>query len=494
MIKYLFSLCFVLFSLTSISAKDGGYQIKVKIDGFQEKEVFLGYHYGDKQYIKDTVAVDSKGYFTFEGDEPLEGGVYLIIMPPDNQYIQLMINEGDQHFNLETTADNPVGNAKVKGSPDNEAFYEYMSFLSKQRPKAEKLNEGIKAAEGNPAEKEKLTKRLTNLNEEVKKYQKDLLTKFPNFLTSAIVQASFEVPLPEFKGTEDEVKLQRYSYYKEHYFDNIKMGDSRLLRSPVLFNRIDYYINKLTPQHPDSINLSIDRILNLVKPSEETFKYYLIHFLNVYAKSKIVGMDAVYVHIADTYYATGMAPWTEEEQLEKIVDNANTLRAILIGKIAPDVKMKILDIEGSIKLKDNENEHQRHKSLGPLSLHEVESPYTVLFMWDPDCGHCKKSMPKMLEFYDKYKPKGVEVFAVCTKTYKDIPECAETIKEKNMIKWINVYDPYIQSKYKTLYDVRSTPQVYILDEKKEIISKRIGAEQIDEVMEQILKMDEEKKK
>ncbi len=63
-----------------------------------------------------------------------------------------------------------------------------------------------------------------------------------------------------------------------------------------------------------------------------------------------------------------------------------------------------------------------------------------------------------------------------------------------MINWINAIDPFIKSKYKTLYDIKSTPQIYILDENKEIISKRIGAEQIAEVMDKILEMKEKEAK
>ena len=95
----------------------------------------------------------------------------------------------------------------------------------------------------------------------------------------------------------------------------------------------------------------------------------------------------------------------------------------------------------------------------------------------------------MIEFYENYRDKGVEVFAVCTKIYDGIAECAEYIKEKEgMVNWINAIDPFIKSKYKQIYDIKSTPQIFILDENKEIISKRIGAEQIADVMDQIMEM------
>ena len=478
-------LTFTFFGFTLFG--QSGYQIEVKLDNFDQDILMLGYHYGDKQYIKDSVKVNADGKFVFKGEESLDAGVYLVVMPPDNQYFQLLIDKKEQRFSVKTDAKSPNANMQIVGSSDNKLFYDYMAYLGKMRPEADQLKKQMETA--STADKAKIQKQLEDLNNGVKAYQKNIIDNQSSTLTATLVKSGMETPMPEFTGTEKEIQLQRYKHYKAHYFDNLNLSDGRLVRSPILFQRIDYYLNKLTVQTPDSIIASVDYILAKVKPAEETFKYYLVHFLNTYAASKIVGMDGVYVHIAENYYAKGLAPWTEAEQLKKITDNAKTLKPILIGKIAPDLNMFEIDIEGTIAAADAADEYKRWKSKRNISLHGVDAPYTVLFVWDPDCGHCKKSMPKMLEFYENFKDRGVEIFAVCTKTYTEMPACAETMKEKGMINWINAIDPFIKSKYKQIYDIRSTPQIFILNDKKEIISKKIGAEQISEVMERILEID-----
>ncbi len=462
-----------LFINISIIFANGGYEIKVKINDFDQKETYLGYHYGEKQYIKDTVQIGQDGYFTFKGDEPLEGGVYLVIIPPENQYFQILINPGDQHFSIETNAKNLFDDIKVKGSKDNQWFYEYTSFLSTKKPEAEKINKDIEAAGDDKKEVEKQEKKLIELNESVKAYQDNFIKEHPNSLTAAIIKSSLEVPIPNFEGEKSEVDLKRYLFYKKHYFDNINMSDPRMLRTPMLYGRIDYYINKLTVQHPDSLAISIDQILSMVEPSEETYKFYLIHFLNEYAKSKFVGMDAVYVHIGEKYYCSGKAWWVEEEQLNKICSNVEKLKPILIGKVAPNI---------AVQRKDG----------SPIALHDVKSDFTILYFWDPECGHCKKSIPEVVKFYNKYSTKGVEIFAVCTKTGSDTKGCWDAIDEREMNKWINTIDPFIKSKYKTLYDIRTTPKVFVLDKDKKIISKGIGGEQLEEVVENaIINMEKE---
>jgi peroxiredoxin len=284
--------------------------------------------------------------------------------------------------------------------------------------------------------------------------------------------------LPDFEGTDEkELQRKRYTWYKAHYFDNIDIADPCMLRGPVLHGKVDYYMTKLTPQHPDSLCNAVDFILNRTKSSQETFKYFLIQFLNTYAKSNIVGFDAVYVHIVKKYYEKGLAPWTKKEDLDKIIDNANRLEPILIGKIAPNI---------TVKTKDNK----------PMSLWDVDADYTVLFFWDPECGHCKKAAPFMVEFATKFKDRGVKVFGVCTAVTDKAPDCWKSVEEKGFsdFLFLNTYDPYIQSKYKTLYDVRTTPQIFILDRKHEILMKRISGEQMSEVMEQVMSFQEEKKK
>ncbi len=386
----------------SLMAQEG-YKIEITMDNYGSDTLLMGYHYGDKQYIKDTCIINSDGKFLFQGEESLDPGVYLVVMRPDNNYFQLLIDNGDQHFSAHTDAKAPSDKMRLQGSKENELFYGYMSYLAEQRPKAQGLQEKIKA--GSSAEKEQLQGELKKINESVAQYQKDLINNNESSLAAAFVKSFLESPMPEFTGDDQSVQMQRYRYYKAHYFDNIDLADSRLVRSPFLFQRVDYYLNKLTPQHPDSIIVSIDYLLGKMTPAEDTYKYYLVHFLNTYAGSKIVGMDAVYVHLAEKYYATGKAPWTDEEQLKKIVDNGKALKPLLIGKIAPDVKMMEIDIEGTIAAENEENEYKRWKSKRDITLHETATPYTVLFIWDPDCGHCKKSMPKMIEFYENYRIK-----------------------------------------------------------------------------------------
>ena len=411
-------------------------------------------------------------------------GVYMIVLPPDNKYFQLLINEDDQWLSMETKMESLENNMKVEGSEDNQLFYDYLNFLGSKRAEAEELKKKLTEAGDDEKKKKKYEDQINAIDGQVKARQNDIVSKNPKTQTATIIKANQPLDVPKFEGPKEEADRKAFYWMREHWFDNMDLGDSRLVRTPFLFGKIKHYVEKMTPQHPDSLSQAVDRVLEKARASEETFKYYLIHFLNEYAKSKIVGMDAVYVHIAKKYYEGGQAPWTEEEQLKKIIENANKLEPLLVGKVAPNIQMEYQD-----------------KS--PIQLHDFKSPLTVLFFWDPECGHCKKSMPETVEFAKNYKDKGVAIFAICTRlvtrddeggfSMEEVNKCWSFIKEQEMDVFWNSVDPYHRSRYKTIYDIRSTPQIYVLDEDKTILSKRIGSEQLTEVLDHILKVKENRK-
>jgi len=110
-----------------------------------------------------------------------------------------------------------------------------------------------------------------------------------------------------------------------------------------------------------------------------------------------------------------------------------------------------------------------------VSLHDVEKDFTILYFWEPDCGHCKEATPRLKEYYEKAGSQGVEVFAVCTTDNKE--EWSKYIEE-NGLKWINGWDPDRKSYFDFYYNVQSTPMIYILDRNKKIIAKKLAIDDI----------------
>lgn len=442
-----------------------GYRIEVTLAHFDMDTLRLAYYFGKSQYLKDTALVD-KGKFVFQGDTALAPGVYLVVVPPDNRFLHLLINEKEQHFTASFDLDDIVPSARFKGSKENELYYDYLNKLEGRRPRAEELRKLITTDSENKAGYEA---ELNTLNAEVKGIQDEIIRKNPASLTAMLIQGNQEVPMPAFVGmSEEDRKVKEFEYFKKHYFDGFDLSDPRAIRTGLMHTKIDFYTQKLTYPYPDSQIIALDYLLGRMKDNKEAFQYYLVYFLNESVKSKRMGMDAVYVHLIDNYYAKGMAPWVEPEQLEKMIGQAEVTRPILIGKTAPDLEFTKLDG-------------------GRVRVHDIPADYTVLFFWDPECGHCKKSIPSVIDFYHAYKPRGVEILAICTKTGNDISSCWSTVEERGMNIWVNAADQYLRNRYKTIYDIKTTPQVFILDKDKKIVVKKIAAEDLPSVMDELLK-------
>ena len=83
----------------------------------------------------------------------------------------------------------------------------------------------------------------------------------------------------------------------------------------------------------------------------------------------------------------------------------------------------------------------------------------------------------MIELYNKVKAKGVQIYAVET---EDSPKLWKKFIKDNKLNFINVYQPdqYKRAVTKKIYDIYSTPVIYLLDENKIIKAKRIDVEQL----------------
>ena len=98
------SFIFAIFLLNNILFAQG-YSIFGKIDGLSDGKVLLGYYYGDKQFVKDTVN-SYQGFFHFKSKENLQSGMYFVLLA-NKEYFQLIIDK-TKNFSFETSMENLI--------------------------------------------------------------------------------------------------------------------------------------------------------------------------------------------------------------------------------------------------------------------------------------------------------------------------------------------------------------------------------------------------
>jgi len=170
------------------------------------------------------------------------------------------------------------------------------------------------------------------------------------------------------------------------------LNDERFIRTPFLQKKIDKYFEDLVVQESDSVSKDADLILAGIK-NEAMRKYVVYKIASTYENHNVVGTDGAFVHLAEKYYLGEPKLW-DTTTIRKMRERIKVIKPLLIGKRIPD--MFLTDPAGKL-----------------LALSAVQAKYTVVFIYDPECSHCKEETPKLLKMDSFFKEKDIVVYAAC---------------------------------------------------------------------------------
>jgi thiol-disulfide isomerase/thioredoxin len=544
--KKIFLVFLVLaFSLNSLNLLAQGHEIKIKIPKLANKQVILGHHFNAQLFPDDTTMLNNKGEGVFKGKENLPGGMYFVFLPSKN-FFDILISD-NQKFSIENDTTDFYKNMKITGSKENQEFLNYTLYLAKQTETVNPLSEEYKNTKDEKRKKE-IEKKLNEVNQEVRNKMQEVIKANPNTFLAKFIMANQEIVVPDsIKDQKDKL-----TYYKTQYFKNFDFTDARLLRTYFYEDKINFFLDKLVYPVPDSIIPAVDHLIDNSRHNKELFRYMLVSLYNKYLKSQLIIMENVYVHIAEKYYIP-FADWSDKKNIDEIKEKIRRQKQALIGMDAPEIKMILLpnthdgieDVRqalsdmkesGSKVLKDEAGLKEKakvYKSTNPklsdsaaysqiviseladklenvflpkfegyISMQEQKSKYLILYFWEPDCSHCIEATPKFSAAYDEknLKAMGVDVMAVYLQRNinewdrytKHITDWLDFVEKNNMLKWINVWEPFGYSQFRDKYDISSTPVLYLLDKDKKILAKKINWDQAIDYIEHMEKPEQNK--
>ncbi len=452
-------LTFTMSLATTTSAKNDpskGYKISLTISGGKDTVMYLGNYYAGNTYAIDTARINKHGSFVFEKkDRQLKPGLYFFTNPAGN-YVEFMIYHETPNFSFTTNEKNWTYNMKVKGSKENEYLFRFQRF---NHDAYNAVDSAMKAQGGMTDDfKAFRHKKLIELDS----VKNAMIDERPNSMLALMMNATREPVVPRIDSLGNKLTdRQRWDYYMDHYFDYMRLDDDALVRTPdrVFHERIMRYLDtNLHNASAELICVYVDKLIDKAKPSKENFRYLVPTIAEKYLQSNVMSYDAVYVHIVKRYMETGDCFWMSPSTVDMNVKRANTWENLLIGKTAPELIMK--DGDGNLH-----------------SLHNQQHKYTLLIFWSPSCGHCKSIIPALYRKYFQYKDRyDIGAFAVLSEPDEvNRPKWRDFIKSYNL-EWLNIDGGEANIDWHEVYNVETTPQIFLLDKDKKIVAKRLNAE------------------
>jgi len=476
---------FMLLFSSSLSGQ--GYRIEVQLQGLSGDTVILGEYFTSRMVPKDTLVVDQQGRGVFEGETAFVGGLYLVYYSP-RYYFDMLLGD-DQAFSLTADTSDLAGTVSFTGSDDNQVFLDYKDFLQNKREELQ-AQQSLLSGASSASDTVRIRDKQEAINGEMETYMDQIEEEHSSLFVSDFIGATRE-PLPPddlLNGQKRHDDSLRYFYYRQHYFDRFDPFNVRLLHTPLYENKIMNYLSRAVVQHPDSLIMASDFLLEGSKVDDDLYRYMLITLFNHFAESKFMGMDVVYFHIAEYYYIPD-ANWSSEEFIVKLKDNLEKNKPTLIGQKAPNLILRQVPGE-HFEMAAQDTAIKKDPHIGKdFFLNDIEASYTILYFWEADCGHCQKATPTLLEVHSRLKEKGVEVISVhAINTIEGKEEWIDFVNEHRLYDWINCWSPY-SNEFRILYNLQSYPQLFVLDHEKKIVAKRITPEQAEQIINNLIQIE-----
>ena len=476
--KRIFSLLFLLSTTIFLFAQTNEFELKVTFKPYKHQFIYLGYHYGKQKPIIDSVLLDANSTGVFKRAKKMEKGVYLIGFPNKAGYFEILIDK-EQKFSVIADSATLLPSLKFVGSPDNTLFLQYQNYASLKGREIEDAKKQL-ASSKTKADSSKWTDIIIKSDKEIQQYRHDLITKNPDATISALLKAMKNPEVPpaaQHPGGKYDSAFA-FRYYKDHYWDDTWFFDERLARTSFFEEKLDEYFTNIVVPHPDSVIKELDWMLAYATANDEMQRFLLVKFINRYLNPQYMWEDKVYVHLFEKYFSQKEYPWLNEKGKKTIFDRYYSMAANIFGSTAADIELP--DSTGKTK-----------------SLFSVTNPYTVVVFWDPTCGHCKETLPRIDSIYRaKWSALNVKIYAVAKETDGTRKDWLNFVGEHQLKGWDHVYnskdanDARVKNNipsYYQLYDVQVVPTLYLLDKDKSIIAKKIPFDQIDKVLDYKLK-------
>lgn len=417
---------------------------KIKLEGFN----------GLKSYLISETSTDGNGNFKLTYSKSDYGVGYLIT--EENKPLLVILSGEDIEVKGESLGLNET--IKIKKGQENQWFEQYAKEYPKREQALSAWNylEKIYTSDSLFSLQQKPINAILEEKQRIKSEDETFLSSMPSdsyvrwFLPTRKLVSSVST-IAQYRPEEIPETIEA--------FRNLDYTDPRLYKSGLFKDAIESHFwlleNSGNPleQVFEEMKISIDTMMEKLVTNEKIFNEVTDYLFDLLERHSLFQ--------ASEYLALKVLNEGSCTINSDLANQLETYRAMKKGNIAPDIVFTKSNFISSTKI--------------VTKLSDVKSKYTVVVFGASWCPKCKEELPDIAKLYSKWKSKGVEViFVALEEDRNDFINFAKgfpfTSYSDNK-KW--------NSKIVKDYYVFSTPTMFLLDNKREIVLRPNSVKQMD---------------
>jgi peroxiredoxin len=426
--------------------------IKINISNTTADKAYLSFLEGETVNQIDSIFTKEKGLFQFNlNSERHHYGIYRLSFD-NNKWIDFVYDKED--IEIKTDANNITDNLVVVNSESNRLYYTFIKLNREYKTKSEAIQLFLSRYPKDDEFYITTQNKLSQLQKKYLNFVNSTLQKYPKSFIARYIRSS---QLPVVDGSIPFDK--QLDYLRIHSLEYVDFDDTELIYSDAFTNKtieyLSYYKNpKLEKgQLEKEFTVAVDTLLNKAKVNQFVYKQVVEYLISGF---KTYGFSEVIDYIVDNYAIKDNVCLDEklETSIKTRLDQTKTFSK---GTVVPDILLP--DSSGIMQ-----------------ELYKINSENILIVFYASWCPHCKKLLPELNKLYKNQTDKKIEVFAVSMDTSKT--DWLNFVKKYNFT-WINVSD--LKGGYGKAskdYKVYATPTMFLIDDKKEIISRPTEIEEI----------------
>ena len=440
--------CFAFLSVSLFAQSITG-----KLSQLAKQEIKLEGFDGLRTYTIGKTTTDEQGHFTLNYTKNDIGVGYLI--SADNKPLFVILSGED--ISLQGEALSYIETLKITKGDENKAFATYAI----EHPKREQALsawlylEKIYATDTLFAVQKKQLEAIQKEKLRIKNEDQFFLDLLPKesyvkwFLPTRKLVSSVST-VAQYRTDEIPETLKA--------FRDLDYSDQRLYKSGLFKDAIEshFWLLENSGKPLDSVfiemKVSIDAMLEKLVKNEKRLNEVTDHLFNLLEQHSLFQASE---YLALSVLNQGSC--TINSDLSKQLE---TYRAMKKGNIAPDI------------LFDKASFSKPAQSLAKLS--DLKSNYTLVIFAASWCPKCQEELPKIANFYESWKAKGVEVVFIGLeddrKSFTNFAAPFPFPSYSDLKKW--------DSKIVKDYYVFGTPTLFLLNDKREIVLRPSSVEQV----------------